>query len=110
LERGIMDRAVSQGGVPIRLTEERWFHIVENHDDLAGHYDDVLDTVENPDMIATGYGGALIAVKAWQRRRYLAVVYRELSRDDGFIITAYFTSRPPRRSIRWRREQQRRRL
>lgn len=103
-----MDRVVSQGGVPIRFTEERWFHIVENHDDLAGHYDDVLDTVENPDIIVMGYGGTLIAVKGWRRRRYLAVVYKEPSREDGFIITAYFTSRFPRRSILWRRGQQRR--
>ena len=27
-----MDLVTSQKGVPIRLTEERWFHIVENHD------------------------------------------------------------------------------
>ena len=39
----MVDRILSINGVPIRLTEERWFHIVENHDDLAGHFDDVLD-------------------------------------------------------------------
>lgn len=50
----LMDRVRSRGGVPIRLTEERWFHIVENHDDLAGHYDDVLETVENPEVILQG--------------------------------------------------------
>jgi hypothetical protein len=103
-----MDQVLSQGGVPIRLTEERWFHIVENHDDLAGHYDDVLDTVENPDVILRGYGGALIAVKEVARRRCLAVVYRETSRNDGFIITAYFTSRIRRRSIVWQKGQRRR--
>lgn len=32
-----MDVAISVDGVPIRLTAERWLHIVENHDDLAGH-------------------------------------------------------------------------
>lgn len=37
-----MDVVISNSGVPIRLTDERWFHIVENHDDLAGHYDEVL--------------------------------------------------------------------
>jgi hypothetical protein len=31
-----MDIAISKAGVPIRLTDERWHHIVENHDDLAG--------------------------------------------------------------------------
>ena len=100
-----MDWVLSQGGVPIRLTEERWFHIVENHDDLAGYYDDVLNTVENPDFILKGYGGAFIAVKGVARRRYLAVVYKEVSRSDGFIVTAYFTSRISRRSILWRKGQ-----
>ena len=44
-----MDVAISKAGVPIRLTDERWYHIVENHDDLAGYYDEVLLTVEDPD-------------------------------------------------------------
>ena len=46
-----MDVAFSRNGVPIRLTDERWFHIVENHDDLAGYYDEVLQTIEDPDLI-----------------------------------------------------------
>ena len=98
-----MDLVISKGEVSIRLTEERWFHIVENHDDLAGYYDQVLDTVENPDFILAGYSGALIAVRAMGRRKYLAVVYREPSRNDGFAITAYFTSRIAKSSIRWRK-------
>ena len=53
-----MDRAISRNGVPIRLTDERWVHIVENHDDLAGYHDDVLDAVESPVMIIEGYAGA----------------------------------------------------
>jgi len=99
-----LDRAISKNGVPIRLTEERWFHIVENHDDLAGYYDTVLDAVEDPDHILPGYKGALIAVKELARRRYLAVVYRELSKNDGFVITAYITSRVTKRRVIWRRK------
>jgi hypothetical protein len=94
-----MDVAVSIGGVPIRLTGERWFHIIENHDDLAGYYDQVLETVEDPDFLLRGYGGAQIAVKTLGRRKYLSVVYREVSRKDGFVITAYFASEVPRRLI-----------
>jgi len=101
-----MDQAVSRNGVPIRLTEERWFHIVENHDDLAGYYDDVLDTVEDPDMILQGDQGALVAVKRVALRRHLAVVYKELTADDGFVVTAYFTRRLARRTVVWRRQQQ----
>jgi len=55
--------AVSKNGVPIRLTEERWFHIVENHDELAGLSDEVLLTVEDPDYIVRGWIDELLAVK-----------------------------------------------
>jgi hypothetical protein len=88
-----MDIVTSKNRVPIRLTEERWFHIIENHDDLAGHYDDVLYSIEDPDYIIEGYRKALIALKKITRNKFLAVVYREISREDGFVITAYFTSK-----------------
>lgn len=99
-----MDIAISMDGVPIRLTVERWFHIVENHDDLAGHYDDVLATVEDPDLVMRGYRGSLIAVCGRGRGRYLAVVYRQVSPEDGFVITAYFTSKVNRRKAIWKRQ------
>jgi hypothetical protein len=99
-----MDVVLSVEGVPSRLTTERWFHIVENHDDIAGHYDDVLETVENPDIVLRGYRGSLIAARGYGRRRYLAVVYRQVSAEDGFIITAYFTSKMDRKKAIWRRQ------
>ena len=101
-----MDIAISRSGVPIRLTEERWYHIVENHDDVAGYYDEVLLAVENPDFMMRGYRGTLIAVRTFGRRKYLAVIYRELSRKDGFVITAYFTAHISRSLITWRKGQQ----
>ena len=87
-----MDIVKSINGVPIRLTEERWVHIIENHDDMAGYYDEVLSVVENPDYIIKGYKDALIALKQ-KENKFLAVVYKELGISDGFIITAYFTSK-----------------
>ena len=96
-----MDIAFSLNTVPIRLTEERWFHIVENHDDLAGYYDDVLSVVETHELILPGHKGTLIAVRNYGNDRYLAVIYRELSVDDGFIITAYFTSKIDRKKAIW---------
>ncbi|MEJ2555604.1 MAG: hypothetical protein P8186_05140 [Anaerolineae bacterium] len=99
-----MDVALSVDGVPIRLSADRWFHIVENHDDLAGYYDDVLGTVEDPDLVLRGYRGALIAARGYGRKRYLMVVYREISADDGFIITAYFTSKIDRGKAIWKRQ------
>ena len=82
----------SVNNIPIRLPDERWIHIVENHDDMAGYYDQVLDTVENADFVIKGYEGAYIALQTITKKKYLAVIYKEFI-DDGFIITAYFTSR-----------------
>ena len=96
-----MDVVLSTNGVRIRLTDERWLHIVENHDDMAGYHDEVLETIEDPQWILQGYRGAFIAVKALGRRRYLCVVYKEQDSEDGFVITAYTTSRINRRSIVW---------
>ena len=97
-----MDIAYSINNIPIRLTKERWIHIIENHDDLAGHYDDVLNTVEEPDLVIQGYGGALIAIKGMGKRNYLGVIYKEfVGRMDGFILSAYFTSKIDRRKTVW---------
>ncbi len=99
-----MDTAESVDGIPIRLTAERWFHIVENHDDMAGYYDDVLSVIENPDIILRGHGASFIAVKNYGHQRYLHVVYRQLSGNDGFIVTAYFSRKTDRRKAIWTRQ------
>lgn len=98
-----MDVVFSIEGVPIRLTAERWFHIVETHDDLAGFYDEVLETVANPDIVLPGHRGSLIAVRGYGRKRYLAVIYKQISREDGFIITAYSTSKIDRKKAIWKK-------
>lgn len=98
-----MDIVYSVKGVPIRMTSERWFHIVENHDYLAGRYEDILDTVVDPDMVLQGYGGALIAVRGLSRGRFLAVMYKEISLSDGFVISAYITEKVNRKVIVWKK-------
>ena len=69
---------------------------------MAGYYDDVLTAVEDPEMVLSGYGSALIAVRSYGKNRYLNVIYRELSPDDGFIITAFFTSNVNRSRLKWK--------
>jgi hypothetical protein len=98
-----MDSVISVNGMSIRLTAERWFHITENHDEVAGYYDAVLDTIADPDLIVPGYNGSLVAIRGYGRRRYLFVIYREVWPDDGFIITAYFSSKVNRKKAIWRR-------
>ena len=96
-----MLNAVSVNGVSIRLTSERWMHIVEARDELAGRMDDILDTIEQPDYVTRGYRGALVAWKRFGRGGYLAVVYKELSARDGFVVTAFTTLKPKRRNRIW---------
>ena len=102
------DRVRSITGIPIRLSDERWRHIVEHHDDLAGHFHDVLETIASPEAVYEGNAGELLAVSTLRGSRVLVVVYREINRDDGFVITAFFTSRvrqvERRRSV-WNRAQ-----
>jgi hypothetical protein len=99
-----MDIANSVYGVPIRLNYERWYHIVENHDEMASYYHDVLETIEAPEFVFRGNHGALKASPSLGKRKWMAVVYRETSRDDGFVITAYLLDARPKGKIVWRRQ------
>lgn len=82
---------ISKNGVLIRLTEERWKHIVLMHPSLVDKQKQVLATVKNPDYILKGKEGELLAVAALSKRGYLVVVYKE-EIGDGFIITAFETT------------------
>ncbi|MEW6607250.1 MAG: hypothetical protein AB1414_07315 [bacterium] len=96
-----MEVAYSINGVPIRLTYERWYHIVENHDELASYFHEILDTVEKPELIVRGNKGALKAIRNIGKGKWLVVIYRELSRGDGFVITAYLLDTKPKGEIIW---------
>jgi len=98
-----MDIANSVNSVQIRLTYERWYHIVENHDEMASYFHDVLEAVEEPEFVIRGNRGALKAVRNRGNRKWLVVVYREVSRTDGFVITAYLLDTKPKGTIAWRR-------
>lgn len=69
-----MEVAYSVNGVPIRLTYERWYHIVENHDELASYFHEVLDTVEKPEFIVRGNKGSLKAARNIGKRKWIVVV------------------------------------
>jgi hypothetical protein len=100
-----MEIVTSKGGVRIRLTMSAGFTLSRTTMTWPDIMMRFLGTVEDPDLILRGYGGARIAVKAFGRRKYLMVIYREVGGKDGFIITAYFTSEVSRRRILWRRGQ-----
>ncbi|HLP45811.1 MAG TPA: hypothetical protein VK469_07695 [Candidatus Kapabacteria bacterium] len=98
-----METVYSVNGVPIRLTYERWYHIIENHDDLASHFYDVLETIEKPEFVIRGNEGTLKATKNFSKRKWLVAIYKEVSQKDGFVITAYFLEKKAKGEIIWRR-------
>ena len=97
----------SKNGVPIRLPDERWSHIMEEHGELEALRDAILLTIAQPEKILAGSQGELLAIREVEPEKWLVVVYREGDRDasretdanneianrDGFVITAFLTRR-----------------
>ncbi len=97
------ETVLSKNGIPIRLPDERWAHITEEHCELAGFRLEVLETVANPVGIYAGNAGELLAVREIEAGKFLVAVYRE-SATDGFVITAFLTRRIKsleRRQLLW---------
>ena len=88
----MIDTATSKNGVAIRLTEERWDHITDEHGEMAGLHLEVLEAISDPIRVVAGGEGELLAVRELELGKYVVVVYRELG-DDGFVITAFLTRR-----------------
>lgn len=83
--------AVSKNGLLIRLSEERWKHIVLMHPALTNKQAKVLKTVRDPEYILEGGKKELLAVSKLSKKRYIVVIYKE-EIADGFVITAYETT------------------
>src|SRR5262245_6095307 len=63
----------SKNGVPIRLTDERWAHITEEHGELMGLRPEIVETVANPRAIFAGNQGELLAPREVEPGKYLVV-------------------------------------
>jgi len=106
----IIATATSKNNKTIRLTTERWFHIAESHDYMAGYFYDVLETISDPDYVVAGKKEELLAVRFYKKThigpKHLIVIYKETN-AKGFIITAFMTSKIDnilRRKILWQKQ------
>ena len=78
------------------------------HPEMTSMAAEVRLTVSTPDQVQEGDAGELLAVRLFPStplsRKYVVVVYRETSAEDGFVITAYLTSSPSTgRRVVWTR-------
>jgi len=87
---------VSVNGHSIRITARQWAHVTEAHDYMSGNLDKVLETLAEPDRVVAGEQGESLALRVYEKtsitRKIAVVVYRDQA--DGFLITAFFTSKP----------------
>lgn len=86
------DVARSVRGTAIRLSDERWEHVLWGHPELQGWRDNVLRTIEHPARVVVGGDGEHIALSRMRDGKLLAVIYRDLG-EDGFVITAFLSRR-----------------
>ena len=104
-----MDIAISVNKIPIRLTEERWYHISIGHPEMANYYYEILETIENPQTVYKGNHGELLALSDQQKNtdKRIVVAYRELPEEqDGFVITAFLSNKLnylEKKEIIWKR-------
>ena len=96
------DVVLSVSGVPIRLTDERWAHIRDGHEELRFAHQEVLRVGQSPTVVLEGRNGEFLAVQPYGPR-WIVVAYREVSGSDGFIITAVIARRDPslNRVVTW---------
>ena len=97
----------SINNVPIRMTDERWEHITRRHPEMRNQMRKVMETIEKPQYVLKGDYGELLAVRFYENtpltEKYLIVAYKEISENDGFVITAYFAREfSKKREVLWK--------
>ena len=90
-----MQTVFSKNDIPIRLTDERWLHILTGHPEMSIYQDEVLAAISEPTIIYEGSKGDLIAVSQQVEGtdKHIVVAYKETDGNDGFIITAYISNK-----------------
>lgn len=91
-----MHIVLSKNNVPIRITEERWQHIISRHTEMVGAREKLLETISKPDLILEGDDGTILSVRFYDQTKitskFLIVVHKEVVEIDGFALTAYFAN------------------
>ncbi|WP_111670027.1 hypothetical protein [Algoriphagus litoralis] len=84
--------------IPIRIPTERWEHVILGHPEMIDFEIEVFETLSNPDVVFEGNNLEKIAVKDYliNLGKIIVVVYKELNKEDGFLVTSFLTSKMSR--------------
>lgn len=81
----------------IRLTKERWKHIVTEHPEISIHFIDIQNTLRFPQAIRISENDEKVRFYYSYHKeriiaRYLLVAVKYLN-GEGFVITSYFVNK-----------------
>src|SRR3990167_3534835 len=90
-------------GQIIRLTEERWHHIVERHPEIEGQMAKIQSTIQNPDLIVKN--------RYNKKERYYHRYFKSLKNyliviveyEKNFIITAFISRKIKKGEVLWKK-------
>jgi len=72
-------------------------HISLGHPEMAAFFDEILEAVENPEFVYLGSNEEYLAVRNLHNEttKFIVVIYKEIDKLDGFIITSFITNKKP---------------
>jgi hypothetical protein len=93
----------------IRLTDERWEHIMSDHPEMFGQLEKISETVSSPDCIMMSRTDDEVELfyryyhSTPVKDKFMCVVLK-VTKNDLFIITAYFTDTVKRGEVLWQKK------
>ena len=77
----------------MRLTFERWYHIIRQHPEMAHFQNEIERALTSPDEIYRGRHGEFAVLKrdaiVLKKKRLYVVVYYKPTPGDAFVLTAH---------------------
>ncbi|NJM53427.1 MAG: hypothetical protein HC846_08555 [Blastocatellia bacterium] len=73
---------------------------------MSGYLEVVLGAIHYPEFVCRGYKNSKIAVINLGRKKWLHVIYKEISKSDGFVITVYIDEDYNEDTVLWSRHEQ----
>ena len=90
-------------GFHVKLTDERYFHIITRHPEILDKENELKAALENPEFIKRSLDDSniLLFYKA-SGKEYIVVVVKDAG-GGGFILTAYITDFIKEGDIVWKK-------
>ncbi len=102
----MMTAVTDKFGREIRLTDERWRHIVHKHPVLKNLRIEFENTISDPEIIKRSiYDSEVLLYYSYFKEisggKYIAAVIK--INDDNFVVTGYVTNRVKEGEIIWKK-------